>query len=86
MPARMSNSTFWIAALAFPRLNANEFFEPFYRLPGARERDGGVGLGLALVRQIAARHGGTVACLPRDGGGTCFRVRLPPLPPVSSAT
>ena len=31
-------------------------FEPFYRLPGASERAGGVGLGLALVRSIAGRH------------------------------
>ncbi len=52
-------------------------FEPFYRLPGSREQDGGVGLGLSLVRQIATRHGGTVVCLPRDGGGSCFRVELP---------
>jgi signal transduction histidine kinase len=52
-------------------------FEPFYRLPGSREQDGGVGLRLSLVRQIATRHGGTVVCLPRDGGGSCFRVELP---------
>jgi signal transduction histidine kinase len=37
-------------------------FEPFYRLPGASEREGGVGLGLALVRSIAQRHGGSVRC------------------------
>ena len=37
-------------------------FEPFYRAPGASERDGGVGLGLALVKSIALRHGGTVRC------------------------
>jgi signal transduction histidine kinase len=55
-------------------------FEPFYRLPGIRERDGGAGLGLALVRQIAGRHGGTAACLARDGGGSCFRVTLPAAP------
>jgi signal transduction histidine kinase len=42
-----------------------------------RERgDGGVGLGLALVRQIARHHGGNVRCVPRDGGGTCFEVTL----------
>jgi signal transduction histidine kinase len=35
-----------------------------------------VGLGLALVRQIARRHGGDVICLPREEGGTCFRVTL----------
>jgi signal transduction histidine kinase len=52
-------------------------FEPFYRLPGASERQGGVGLGLALVRQIAERHGGTVQCREREGGGAQFVLRLP---------
>ncbi len=52
-------------------------FEPFYRLPGASEREGGVGLGLALVKSIAERHGGTVRCEAREGGGACFTVRLP---------
>jgi signal transduction histidine kinase len=49
-------------------------FEPFYRTRGASEREGGVGLGLALVRQIAARHGARAECLARDGGGSIFRV------------
>ena len=57
-------------------------FEPFYRLPGASEREGGVGLGLALVRQIAARHGGSVACDNREGGGACFTLRLPKSPEI----
>jgi signal transduction histidine kinase len=52
-------------------------FEPFYRLPGATERDGGVGLGLALVKSITIRHGGTVACDNRPDGGACFVIRLP---------
>ena len=52
-------------------------FEPFFRLPGASERDGGVGLGLALVRSIAQRHGGTAHCEDRPGGGACFVLRLP---------
>ena len=55
-------------------------FTPFYRRAGASEADGGVGLGLSLVRQIARRHGGDVACLPREGGGACFRVTLPARP------
>lgn len=59
-----------------PETERQKIFEPFYRLPGASERDGSVGLGLALVRQIARRHGGDVVCLPREGGGTCFRVTL----------
>ena len=52
-------------------------FEPFYRLPGASEREGGVGLGLALVRSIAERHGGSASCDNRDGGGARFTLSLP---------
>nr|WP_319564934.1 ATP-binding protein [uncultured Rhodoferax sp.] len=52
-------------------------FEPFYRLPGATERDGGVGLGLALVKSIALRHGGRAYCESRPGGGACFVIELP---------
>jgi len=52
-------------------------FEPFYRLPGASERDGGVGLGLALVKSIAQRHGGNVCCRNRPEGGACFEIRFP---------
>ena len=52
-------------------------FEPFYRLPGASEREGGVGLGLALVKSISERHGGSVRCEARPGGGASFIVELP---------
>ncbi len=55
-------------------------FEPFFRLPGASERDGGVGLGLALVRSIAQRHGGSARCEARPGGGACFVLELPRAP------
>ncbi|WBX99912.1 ATP-binding protein [Ramlibacter tataouinensis] len=60
-----------------PPDQCERIFEPFYRLPGASERDGGVGLGLALVRSIAGRHHGTVHCEGREGGGACFVLRLP---------
>ena len=60
-----------------PPEQRERIFEPFYRLPGASERDGGVGLGLALVKSIAERHGGSVRCEARAGGGACFTVRLP---------
>ncbi len=60
-----------------PEAERERIFEPFYRPAGAREREGGVGLGLALVRQIARRHGGDASCLARDGGGSCFAVLLP---------
>ena len=52
-------------------------FEPFYRLPGAAEHEGGVGLGLALVRSIARHHGGSVRCMQAPGGGAQFVLCLP---------
>jgi signal transduction histidine kinase len=59
-----------------PPESRERIFEPFYRLPGASERDGGVGLGLALVKSITLRHGGAVRCEERAGGGACFVVEL----------
>jgi signal transduction histidine kinase len=60
-----------------PEVYRERIFEAFFRLPGHAEREGGVGLGLALVRQIAVAHGGSVRCEPREGGGSCFRLSLP---------
>jgi len=60
-----------------PEAYRERIFEAFFRLPGHAERAGGVGLGLALVRQIAERHGGQVSCEPREGGGSCFVLVLP---------
>ena len=61
-----------------PDAYRERIFEAFFRLPGHAEREGGVGLGLSLVRQIAQRHGGQVRCEPREGGGSCFVLSLPP--------
>lgn len=59
-------------------------FEPFYRPQGHHEgRDGGVGLGLSLVRQIARDHGGEVIYEPRPGGGSRFILTLPRKPNVA---
>ena len=65
-----------------PEAEREKIFEPFYRRPAEaadqdESDDRSVGLGLSLVRQIARRHGGEAACLPRDGGGACFEVSLP---------
>jgi signal transduction histidine kinase len=60
-----------------PAAQRERIFEPFYRLPGASEREGGVGLGLALVKSITERHRGTVRCEDRPGGGASFVVELP---------
>jgi signal transduction histidine kinase len=60
-----------------PEALRERIFEPFYRLPGHAEQAGGVGLGLSLVRQIAQRHGGSVRCEARPGGGSIFVLALP---------
>jgi signal transduction histidine kinase len=60
-----------------PEDQRERIFEAFYRMPGHAEHAGGVGLGLSLVRQIAQRHQGQVRCEPREGGGSCFSLRLP---------
>jgi two-component system, OmpR family, sensor kinase len=60
-----------------PPAERERIFEPFYRLAGASERHGGVGLGLALVRSITQRHHGSIQCEDQDGGGACFTLRIP---------
>jgi len=51
-------------------------FEPFYRPSGRSEAAGGWGLGLSLVRQIAAHHGAAVHHEHPEGGGARFVVRF----------
>jgi len=50
---------------------AHRLFEPF--VTGKQE---GVGLGLAVARQVAEAHGGSI-CWSRTAEGTCFRIELP---------
>ncbi|MFC6879999.1 MULTISPECIES: sensor histidine kinase [Actinomadura] len=53
-------------------------FDRFVRLDAARARDeGGAGLGLAIARDLAAAHGGTLVAGEAPGGGACFEIRLP---------
>mgnify|MGYP000372924986 CR=1 FL=1 len=60
-----------------PEAERQRIFEPFYRLAGGTETGRGSGLGLALVLDIARRHGGDAVCLAAEGGGSKFRVDLP---------
>lgn len=55
-------------------------FEKFYRLDEARASGGGAGLGLAIAREIVARHGGAIAA-QSENGVTTFTVTLPAVPP-----
>ncbi|MEU6351262.1 HAMP domain-containing sensor histidine kinase [Streptomyces sp. NPDC047072] len=53
-------------------------FERFVRLDEARARDdGGAGLGLAIARDVAVRHGGTLTVRDAPTGGALFELRLP---------
>jgi PAS domain S-box-containing protein len=51
-------------------------FERFYQVPGSR-RGSGVGLGLAIAREIVAAHGGQVDVVSHPGAGTTFAFTLP---------
>ena len=53
-------------------------FEPFFRLDKSRSRDlGGVGLGLALVREIVRVHNGSILVKNNANSGTTFEVIFP---------
>jgi len=60
-----------------PATERQRIFEPFYRLAGGSENGRGSGLGLALVLDIARRHGGDAICLAAESGGSRFRIDLP---------
>jgi signal transduction histidine kinase len=61
-----------------PEDQLDKVFEPFYRVESSRNRaTGGVGLGLAIVRQIARRHGGDVSLANRPSGGLRAELLLP---------
>lgn len=61
-----------------PEAYRRRIFEPFFRVDDSRSRrQGGTGLGLALVRAIAESHGGTVRVEDNDGGGSRFLLELP---------
>ncbi len=70
---RVANAGEIIAADELPHL-----FERFYRRGTARSRrDGGAGLGMAIVAAVAQVHGGTAAAEGRPDGGLTVTVSLP---------
>jgi signal transduction histidine kinase len=66
-----------------PEAERERIFERFVRLDQARARDdGGAGLGLAIARDVAVRHGGALTVRSSPAGGALFELRLPVAPAV----
>jgi PAS domain S-box-containing protein len=63
----------------FPAEYANKLFRPFQRLHAAEQFDGD-GIGLASVKRIIERHGGTIRAEGEVGRGATFRFTLPEAP------
>ena len=76
MPTRRSSASACGTPGRVCRRRNGKIFEPFYLCGGTRD-NGGAGLGLALVRQIARRHGGEARCAAIDDGRSGFVVTLP---------
>jgi signal transduction histidine kinase len=64
------------AGVGFDPRYAGKLFEPLQRLHGA-EQGAGHGLGLAIARRIAERHGGRITAISQPGDGASFTVDLP---------
>jgi len=62
--------------IGFDEKYRDRIFEVFQRLHGRDEYEG-TGVGLAICRKIAERHGGTITAHSREGEGATFVVTLP---------
>ncbi len=64
--------------IGIPQESLPQLFTPFFRARNATEHySGGLGLGLAICREIVERHGGHIQATSHGlGQGTCFTVRL----------
>ncbi|MDR1083152.1 MAG: HAMP domain-containing histidine kinase [Coriobacteriales bacterium] len=66
----------------FGDIDPARLFDRFYRGDFSRARTyGGIGLGLTIVKAIVTAHEGTVEAVNLPGGGACFIVAIPSLPP-----
>jgi two-component system OmpR family sensor kinase len=69
----------------FGDIDPARLFDRFYRGDFSRARTtGGTGLGLTIVKAIVTAHEGTVEAVNLPGGGACFIVAIPSLPPQGS--
>lgn len=69
----------------FGDIDPARLFDRFYRGDFSRARvSGGIGLGLTIVKAIITAHEGTVEAVNLPGGGACFIVAIPSLPPKTA--
>lgn len=74
------------AGPGIPKEEQANIFEPFYRSSSAqRSSKNGMGLGLAICKDIVERHSGKIWCDCQSGKGTTFFIELPLLPLSSAA-
>jgi len=67
--------------IGIPATELDRIFERFYRVDPARHRStGGTGLGLSVVKHVAASHGGEVRVWSVEGQGSTFTLTLPGKP------
>jgi CheY-like chemotaxis protein len=58
-----------------PEAQRETIFAPFKRM--SRDRERGLGMGLAICRRVVESHGGKIGCEPAPTGGTTFGFTLP---------
>ena len=66
--------------IGFERCYSEQIFKPFQRLHGKSSPYSGVGMGLAICRKIAARHGGDITAQGVPGQGAAFIAAIPAAP------
>ena len=72
--------------IGIPEAEHDRIFERFYQVEGtARRRHGGVGIGLALSKQIVEQFGGTISLVSAPDQGSTLMVRLPLSSPPAEA-
>lgn len=77
----------WDRGIGIAEADRERIFKPFVQLDARLSREyGGTGLGLALVKQLVAHHGGVVEVESEPGRGSAFTVTLPRAHPPAPAS